>query len=207
MMSYLFFKRIFDIFFSLICLTLGLPIFILISILILITSGKPIFFKHERLGLKGVKFNCYKFRTMKKNSNTKIFNLIKEDKKLKQEYLKTNKLMKDPRVTKIGKFLRKTSIDEIPQFANILKGDMSLIGPRPIPIDEIYRYGKYADKLLSIKPGLTGSWQTSGRSKLSYSERVEIDMEYINFYNFKKDLLIFFRTFYVLLNPFSNDSY
>ena len=144
---------------------------------------------------------------MKKNSDGKILNLLKEDKKLKQEYLKTNKLMKDPRVTKIGKFLRKTSIDEIPQFANILKGDMSLIGPRPIPSDEIYRYGKHADKLLSIKPGLTGSWQTSGRSKLSYSERVEIDIEYINFYNLKKDLLIFFRTFYVLLNPFSNDSY
>jgi len=199
--TYTFFKRGFDIFFSLFAILLFSPIFLIIAVLIKINSPKgEIIFGHKRIGKDGKLFKVYKFRTMVPNAENILQELLKNNPEKKEEYEKDFKLKDDPRIIPIvGNFLRKSSLDELPQFFNSLIGDMSIVGPRPIIQAEIEKYGKYANKLFSVKPGVTGLWQVSGRNDISYNERVNLDMNYIDKRNLFEDIRIVFETVRVML--------
>lgn len=184
-------KRVFDMFGAIVGLIVFSPIFIIIAILVKLDSKGPIIFGHNRKGKYKEDFTIYKFRTMYENSN-EIFNNFTEEQK--KEYYNNYKLDNDPRITKIGDFLRRTSLDELPQLINILKGDLSIVGPRPIVEGEIEKYGIYADKFFSVMPGLTGYWQANGRSDTTYEERVAMDMYYIDNRGFLFDLKIILKT-------------
>ncbi|CDB75878.1 MULTISPECIES: sugar transferase [Clostridia] len=188
---YLAIKRLIDIIGSLIGIILLSPIYIIIAILIKFDSPGKIVFGHTRKGKGGKDIKVYKFRTMYSNAN-EIFESFTSEQK--EEYYKNFKLDNDPRVTKLGGFLRKTSLDELPQLFNILKGDMTIIGPRPIVEKEISKYGNKAEKLFSVVPGLAGYWQANGRSDTTYEERVEMDMYYIDNMSFYLDVKILFQT-------------
>ena len=188
---YLVIKRLIDIIGSLIGIILLSPIYIIIAILIKFDSPGKIVFGHTRKGKGGKDIKVYKFRTMYSNAN-EIFESFTSEQK--EEYYKNFKLDNDPRVTKLGGFLRKTSLDELPQLFNILKGDMTIIGPRPIVEKEISKYGDKAEKLFSVVPGLAGYWQANGRSDTTYEERVEMDMYYIDNMSFYLDVKILFQT-------------
>jgi exopolysaccharide biosynthesis polyprenyl glycosylphosphotransferase len=187
-------KRLIDFILSFIAIIILSPLFFILAILIKITSPGPVFFKHKRLGLNGKIIEIYKFRSMVINAQEILDKLLAENPELRKEYEETYKLKNDPRITKIGKFLRKTSLDELPQLFNVLKGDLSLVGPRPIVLKEINKYGEYGKFLLRVPPGVTGLWQISGRSDVDYDERVEMDMQYISNWNIWLDLNILFKT-------------
>lgn len=189
---YLFVKRVTDILGALIGLILLSPIFLIVAIAIKFDSKGPIIFGHTRKGLGGKDIKVYKFRTMYENSKEIFDNFTEEQ---KQEFYKNFKLDNDPRITKIGNFLRRSSIDELPQLINILNGSMSIVGPRPIVEKEIALYGEYAPKLFSVVPGLTGYWQANGRSDTTYQERIKMDMYYIDNRSLGLDLKIIFKTF------------
>ena len=188
---YLAIKRLIDIIGSLIGIILLSPLYIIIAILIKFDSPGKVVFGHTRKGKGGKDIKVYKFRTMYSNAN-EIFESFTPEQK--EEYYKNFKLDNDPRVTKLGGFLRKTSLDELPQLFNILKGDMTIIGPRPIVEKEISKYGNKAEKLFSVVPGLAGYWQANGRSDTTYEERVEMDMYYIDNMSFYLDVKILFQT-------------
>ncbi len=188
---YEFFKRFFDIFLSLIALILLSPIFLIIAILVKATSEGPVIFKHKRVGLHGKEIGIYKFRSMVTNAEELIKSFTPEQ---KEEYEKNFKLENDPRITKVGNFLRKTSLDELPQLLNILKGDISIVGPRPIMDVETEIFGNYRDLLLSVKPGLTGFWAANGRSDTSYSRRRAMEIYYVKNRSFLFDIKIIFKT-------------
>ena len=200
-------KRFFEIIFSLFIIIFSFPIFIFLAFLIKLSSKGPIFYDQTRLGKNKKPFKCIKFRTMSEESDDILKNLLMKDNVLREEFEKTQKLKNDPRITPIGKFLRKTSLDELPQFLNVLKGEMSIVGPRPIIEEEKVRYGKNLDKVLSIKPGITGLWQVSGRNNLSYERRVFLDLIYVNDRNFYMDFNILIRTIGVVLFPFDRGAY
>ena len=189
--NYFIIKRILDFIGALIGIILLIPVFLIVAILIKNDSKGPIVFGHIRKGLHGKNIRVYKFRTMYENSK-EIFENFTEDQK--KEFYINFKLDNDPRITKIGNFLRKTSLDELPQLFNILMGHMSIVGPRPIVEDEIERYGEYAEKLFSVLPGLTGYWQANGRSDTTYNERIEMDMYYIDNRSLLLDFKIMFKT-------------
>lgn len=195
-------KRAFDIAFSLFALIVGSPIFLFISILILCTSPGKIIYAHERIGRGGKPFRCYKFRTMYANADRRLKEILGSNPLLKQEWETTFKLKKDPRITSIGTFLRKTSLDELPQFWNVLKGDLSVVGPRPIVQEEVDKYlGVKAAKILSIRPGLTGLWQVSGRSNINcYKKRIELDEYYVDHQSFLLDLKLVIKTVPAMLS-------
>ena len=188
---YNFFKRSFDIISASIGILFLLPLFIVLAILVKLDSKGPIFFSHKRIGKNGKIIGIYKFRSMVSYSEEIFKNFTEEQKK---EFEKNLKLDYDPRITKIGGFLRKTSLDELPQLLNIIKGDMSVVGPRPIVRAEVEKYGVCADKLFSVKPGLTGFWQANGRSDTTYEERVQMDMYYIDNRSFLLDIRIILKT-------------
>lgn len=189
-------KRSFDLICASVGLILILPIFLVIAIAIKIEDRGPIFYKHKRVGKNHSEIYLYKFRSMVTNSQEMLENFTAEQKK---EYEKFFKLENDPRITKVGKIIRKTSLDELPQLLNILKGEMSFIGPRPVVEKELSKFGKYQDKLLSVKPGLTGWWACSGRSDTTYEERVELEIYYIDNFSLKLDILCFFKTIIAVL--------
>ena len=184
-------KKIMDLVLSFIGLILLIPVFLILAILVKLDSKGPVFYAHTRKGKNRSDIKIYKFRTMYSNSD-EIFESFSDEQK--EEYYKNFKLDNDPRVTKIGDFLRRTSLDEIPQLINVLKGDLSLVGPRPIVEKEICKYGQYADKLFSVIPGITGYWQSHGRSDTSYEERIEMDMYYIDNRSILLDIKIMFKT-------------
>ena len=188
-------------------LILFLPFFIIISILIKFSSRGPIFYYQKRIGKDNKTFNCIKFRTMHPEAKEILKNLLANNENLRKEFKENHKLRNDPRITIIGQILRKTSLDEIPQFINVCKKEMSIVGPRPIVEEEKIRYGKKIKKLLSLKPGITGLWQVSGRNNLSYSRRVKLDMIYIKEFNILMDLRIIIRTFGVILFPLDRGAY
>jgi undecaprenyl-phosphate galactose phosphotransferase len=194
-------RRIFDILFSILVLILTFPLFIAIVIAIKLTDKGPIFFKHKRVGLNGKTFEVIKFRTMYPDAQEKLKELLEKDPKAREEWEKTFKLKNDPRVTPIGKFLRKTSLDELPQFINVLKGEMSVVGPRPVTEEELKKYyGDKAKYYLSVKPGITGYWQVEGRSDVEdYKKRVEMDVWYVKNRSFWLDLKIILKTIKVIL--------
>ena len=188
---YKFSKRLLDIICSLLGLIILSPVLLIVAILIKLESRGPVIYAHKRLGKNREFINIYKFRSMYENSK-EIFDNFTEDQK--KEYYENFKLENDPRVTKIGSFIRKTSIDELPQLINVIKGDMSLVGPRPIVEAEIEKYGKYADEFFSVIPGITGYCQANGRSDTTYQERVKMDMYYINNKSLIMDLKIILKT-------------
>ena len=184
-------KKILDVLLSTIGLVVLSPVFLLIAILIKTGSKGTVFFKHKRIGKSGKEMYIYKFRTMVENAE----DLIKQFTPEQMEEFKTNfKLENDPRITKIGKFLRKTSLDELPQLLNIIKGDLSIIGPRPVVTEELQKYGENMEKFLSVTPGLTGYWAANGRSTTTYEQRMEMELYYVDNISFKLDLKIFFKT-------------
>ena len=188
---YDFVKRFADIICSAIAIILLSPFFIIISIAIKATSKGPVIFVHNRVGKNGKKIGIYKFRSMVMNAEELIEKFTPEQ---KEEFKKNFKLKNDPRITKIGKFLRKTSLDELPQLFNILKGDLSIVGPRPIMEVETKIYGKYKDMLLSVKPGLTGFWAANGRSDTSYKRRRAMEIYYVKKRSLLFDIKIIFKT-------------
>ena len=188
---YRFFKRTFDLISSSVALVAFSPIFLIIAIAIKLDSEGNIVFGHTRIGKNGKPIKVYKFRTMVKNAKEVFDNFTEEQ---KEEYYTNFKLDNDPRITKVGDFLRKTSLDELPQLLNIIKGDMSVVGPRPIVEKEIEKYGVYAEKMFSVIPGLTGYWQANGRSDTSYDERVQMDMYYVDNRSLALDIKIIFKT-------------
>ena len=194
-------KTSLDILISLFLVVILIPLFIVIALLIKFSSGGPIFFLQERTGKFKKPFYCIKFRTMNMFSKDILEKLFSENKDLEIEFKQKHKLRFDPRITPFGKFLRKTGLDELPQLFNIIKMDMSLIGPRPIVQDEVYNYGNNIAKVFSIRPGISGLWQVSGRNKLTYKRRVELDLIYVDNYSFLMDLKIILRTFGVIFFP------
>ena len=204
---YKLFKKLLDFLFSLFFLITCLPLFIIISLLIKLSSRGPIFFLQERIGRNNIPFKCIKFRTMHPEAKDILENLLMKNDKLKIEFEKTHKIKNDPRITTIGKLLRKTSLDELPQFINVLRNEMSIVGPRPIVNKEKKKYGKNLKKVLSIKPGITGLWQVSGRNNLTYKKRVKLDLNYAVNYNFLMDMRILIRTIGVILFPLDRGAY
>ena len=201
------FKNLFDFLFSIFFLISSLPFFLLISLLIKLSSRGPIFFLQERIGKNNIPFKCIKFRTMHPEAKDILENLLMKDEKLKMEFEQTHKIKNDPRITTIGKLLRKTSLDELPQFINVLKNEMSIVGPRPIVNKEKNKYGKNLKKVLSVKPGITGLWQVSGRNNLTYKTRIKLDINYVDNHNFLMDIRILIRTIGVILFPLDRGAY
>ena len=204
---YKFIKNLFDLLFSLLFLIAFLPLFLIISLLIKLSSKGPIFFLQKRVGKNNIPFKCIKFRTMHPEATDILKELLIKDSLIKKEFKKTHKIKNDPRITPIGKLLRKTSLDELPQFINVLRGEMSIVGPRPIVKEEKKKYRKNLKKVLSIKPGITGLWQVSGRNNLTYKRRVLLDLNYVENYNLLMDLRILLRTFGVILFPLDVGAY
>ncbi|MBD2041991.1 sugar transferase [Microcoleus sp. FACHB-672] len=200
-------KRLFDILFSLCVLILFSPVYLLLAILIALASPGPVFYRQERVGKNRQSFGCLKFRTMVQNADEMLLELITESPHLRQEFENNFKLKQDPRITWIGRFLRLTSLDEFPQFWNVLKGDMSVVGPRPLVEEELPKYGRHIDKVLTIRPGITGLWQVSGRNDIPYPRRVQMDVYYVNFRNFWMDLWLIFKTLGVVIFPKNNGAY
>lgn len=189
--TYLAVKRGIDVFLSSIALIILLPVFAIIALAIKLESKGPIFFKHTRIGKEGKIIKIYKFRSMVQNAEELIKKFTPEQMK---EYKENYKLADDPRITKVGKFLRKTSLDELPQLINIIKGDLSIIGPRPVVQEELEKYGTNTQKFLSVTPGLTGYWAANGRSDTTYEERMQMELFYIDNLSFKMDIKVFFKT-------------
>lgn len=188
-------KRLFDIIFSSLAILFFLPLGIIVAFLIKLSSSGPIFYASKRVGKNGHSIFCWKFRTMCLNAEQKLKSLLEENTDLKQEWETFFKLKNDPRVSAVGKFLRKTSLDELPQFWNVLKGDLSVVGPRPVTEEEVQKYyGERAAKILSVRPGLTGIWQTSGRNLLTFEERTKLEESYVDQQSLTLDLRIIFKT-------------
>jgi len=171
-------------------LILCAPAMIFIAILIKLDSPGPIIFAHKRIGKDGKRFKMFKFRSMIRDAEE----ILKRDSKLKRAYENDYKIKSDPRITKIGKFIRNHSLDELPQIFNVLRGEMSLVGPRPVIENELRKYGPLAEKLLVVKPGITGLWQISGRSDIPYEERVKLDTHYIENWSNLMDIKILLKT-------------
>lgn len=171
-------KRSYDLISALLMIVFLSPVMLAVAALIRLQGDGPVVFSQKRIGENGKAFHCYKFRTMVVNAEEQLAELLARDPKAAAEWHRDQKLQDDPRVTSLGRFLRRSSLDELPQIFNILKGEMSLVGPRPIVSNEIKRYGIYFDAYTSVKPGVTGLWQVSGRNDLSYEERVRLDVHY-----------------------------
>ncbi len=202
-------KRIFDILFSLCFLSLLSPLFAILAILVKLTSKGPILYKSLRMGRGGKPIACLKFRSMYEDADKRLHELLKEDSLFRKEWKVFQKVENDPRITPLGNFLRKTSLDEIPQFWNVLKGNLSVVGPRPPTLlstpnkslQEITKlYGSRASVILSVRPGITGVWQISGRSQIPFKERCLIEEKYAKERTFLKDLIVIAKTLPVVFS-------
>lgn len=200
-------KRTFDIVFSLAILILFSPFYLAIALLVAISSHGPVFYVQERVGKNYRHFGCIKFRTMVDNADQLLEELLQTSPQLQKEFDTSFKLRSDPRITWIGRLLRMTSLDEFPQFWNVLMGDMSVVGPRPLVPEELYRYGDQMDHVIQIRPGLTGLWQVSGRNDIPYVQRIRIDAYYVNNRSFWMDIVVVTRTIGVVLFPKNNGAY
>ncbi|MCR5171599.1 MAG: undecaprenyl-phosphate galactose phosphotransferase WbaP [Treponema sp.] len=192
-------KRCVDIFLLLISSPITIPVVAIVALLVKITSPGPVFYGHTRIGKNGKEFKCWKFRSMVIDADKQLEKILAENPQMRAEWEKDRKFTNDPRVTKIGKILRKTSIDEIPQFFNILVGEMSFVGPRPVTKPELEKYGKKSDFILTVQPGLSGFWQISGRSDTGYEERITLDSYYIHNWSVWLDIWIIIKTVYVVI--------
>lgn len=192
-------KRIFDIIVGSLLLIFSLPLMVVISVLIKIDSPGPIIYRHRRIGYRGREFYCLKFRTMVEGADKMLKGLLENNPDLKKEWERFKKLPNDPRVTKFGRFLRRTSLDELPQLINVLKGEMSLVGPRPVLYEELKLFNQNSDYYLEVKPGITGLWQISGRSDIDFQKRVELDIWYVKNYSLWLDITVIIRTIKVVI--------
>jgi Undecaprenyl-phosphate galactose phosphotransferase WbaP len=192
-------KRAVDVTTALVALFMTLPLLVAIMLAIKLTSRGPIFFGHKRLGFHGRWFRAWKFRTMHPNSDTLLRDHLEQHPEAQAEWDRDHKLRNDPRITWIGKFLRRSSLDELPQIWNVLRGEMSLVGPRPIVAKEVSKYGNVFKKYAAVKPGITGMWQVSGRNETSYEERVKLDEFYIANWSPWLDVFIIAKTIIVLI--------
>ena len=198
--TYLFIKRFLDITISIIGLIFLIPILLILKLIYFATGDfKPIIFKQKRVGKNGKEIHIFKIRSMVPNAEEELQKLLKI-KKYKKEWELNQKLENDPRITKIGKIIRKTSIDEMPQFVNILKGDMSLIGPRPLVVNELESHGGIHQIYESVRPGITGWWACNGRSSIDYAERLRLEYYYVNNKSLKLDAKCFFKTISAVFN-------
>jgi lipopolysaccharide/colanic/teichoic acid biosynthesis glycosyltransferase len=195
-----FVKRLVDVLLSLLLLPVLLPVFLLVSLAIRVDSSGPIFFRHRRLGLNSKPFFMLKFRSMVDGADKMLDKLLSSDPSALKEFEESYKLQNDPRCTRVGRWLRRTSLDELPQVLNVLRGEMSFVGPRAIVEPELEKYGQEGPRLLLVKPGITGLWQVSGRSDLPYPERVRLDMSYIDRQSVALDLWVLLRTIFVVLH-------
>jgi undecaprenyl-phosphate galactose phosphotransferase len=184
---------------SVLVLAAVLSPFIVPLLVAMALSNGPIIYAHRRIGRDGKMFNCFKFRTMVPDADKVLYDVLERSPELKAEWLRDHKLRDDPRVTRIGAFLRRTSLDELPQLWNVLRGEMSMVGPRPIVKEELLRYGRSAPVYLSAKPGVTGLWQVSGRNNTDYRRRVAIDVYYVRNRSTLLDLYILIRTVRVVM--------
>lgn len=200
-------KRLFDIVFSVFVLIFCSPLYLILASAIALCSPGSIFYVQQRVGRNFQPFNCIKFRTMVDKADEMLDTMMAESSELQQEFDANFKLKKDPRITPIGHFLRLTSLDELPQFWNVLKGDMSVVGPRPLVPEELCKYGRRINTVLTIKPGITGLWQVSGRNDIPYPKRVQIDVYYATSRNWLLDLWVIFKTVGVIVFPKNNGAY
>ena len=193
-------KRVFDIAVGSLLFLVSLPLAVLIAAAILMESGRPVFYAHTRIGKGGRKFRLWKFRSMVTNGDEALQRYLEQHPERAVEWLLSHKLKEDPRVTGVGRSLRKRSLDELPQFWNVLRGDMSLVGPRPIVAEEVLKQGHGFRLYSRVRPGLTGLWQVSGRNDTSYHKRVQLDSSYVCNWTPWLDLRILFRTILVILH-------
>ncbi len=207
-------KRTFDFCFSLSFLLFFAPLYLLMALLVKVSSKGPVFYKSRRLGRGGKTIDCLKFRTMYADADERLADLLASSPSLANEWKQFQKLQNDPRITPLGRLMRKTSLDELPQFINVLKGDLSVVGPRPPtlmgPPEEYLQeirllYGEMTPKILSVRPGITGVWQVSGRSSLTFEERKKIEAAYAESRTFWKDLVVIAKTVPAVL--FSKGAY
>jgi lipopolysaccharide/colanic/teichoic acid biosynthesis glycosyltransferase len=187
-------KRALDLVLAGSALVCAAPVLLTIGLAIRWQDGGPTLFAHKRVGLHGATFKCLKFRTMVVGADAVLAQHLAGDPATAAEWERTQKLRNDPRITPIGKFLRKTSLDELPQLINIVRGEMSIVGPRPVTVRELDRYDTEKVKYLSSRPGLTGPWQVSGRSDTDYATRVKLDARYVETWSFMQDIGIIIRT-------------
>nr|WP_325248969.1 sugar transferase [Amylibacter sp.] len=192
-------KRVFDVVFATVLLIFFSPFMVLIAATIWASDRQKVIFAHTRVGRNGRPFNCLKFRTMCIDADLRLAQMLQNDPAARAEWERTQKLVNDPRLTAIGHFLRKTSLDELPQLWNVLRGDMSMVGPRPIVAAEAKHYRASFAEYKSVRPGLTGAWQISGRSDTTYEERVALDVDYVQNNSFIGDLKIVVKTVSVVL--------
>lgn len=191
-------KRMLDIAGALVLLIAFLPLMLMIIALLMSQRG-PVMFGHRRIGYRGEEFSCLKFRTMVVDAEERLEELLARDPEAKRQWLADRKLDHDPRITASGHLLRKTSLDELPQLLNVLRGEMSLVGPRPVTAAELKKYGESAKSYTSLRPGLTGKWQVSGRNDVSYACRVAMDDSYARSFSIKGDIILLCRTVAVVL--------
>ncbi len=192
-------KVVFDRFAAALALLMIAPVMVVIAALILMRRDGPVFFSHVRVGRGGQLFRCHKFRTMVPSGAELFDRILAIDPIASEDWLVRRKVYRDPRVSRLGAFLRSTSLDELPQLWNVLRGDMSMVGPRPITEDELAHYGEHTRDYLSVRPGITGAWQVSGRSECTYAERVALDVDYVRNLSFAQDMRILLRTVDVVL--------
>lgn len=184
---------------ALVLLVLLSPLLGVVAFLIWRRDGAPILFAHYRVGCDGKLFRCMKFRTMLRNSEQLLADLLENDPQARAQWARDQKLDNDPRITPVGHFLRRSSLDELPQLLNVLRGEMSLVGPRPITVAELTRYGVVRWHYLSVRPGITGLWQVSGRNNTTYEQRVALDRRYVEHRSFWMDIEILFKTVRVVV--------
>lgn len=195
-----FFKRLFDIVFSALFLLAFSPLYLIVGAAVKCSSEGPILYKSRRVGKGGKIFNCFKFRTMYQDAEVRLEEILTSNPKLAEEWAQFDKLRSDPRVTPLGRLLRKTSLDELPQFLNVLKGDLSVVGPRPYDLEASARLiAEEALSIFSVRPGITGIWQVSGRNALSFTDRRQLDVLYAKQHSFWQDMLLVCKTIPVVL--------
>lgn len=192
-------KRTFDIIVAVAMLPFALPAMFFIAVLMFSTDRGPILFSHERIGQNGKRFRCLKFRSMVVDSQEALRRHLELLPHARAEWEATQKLRDDPRITRLGRFLRVTSLDELPQLINVIRGEMSLVGPRPIVQDEVARYAEQIEHYAAVRPGITGLWQVSGRSDVDYDQRVQLDTTYVREWSFIGDLVILVKTVKVVV--------
>ncbi len=192
-------KRVFDLVLATLILVFLGPLFLLLTVCVA-ASGRPIFFAHTRIGRHGRPFRCLKFRTMAPDAERRLAEILERDPRAAAEWQLTRKLKDDPRVTRIGRFLRRTSLDELPQLINVIRGEMSLVGPRPVTAEEVEAYGEHRDYYLQSRPGITGLWQVSGRNQLDFRRRVHLDVFYVQNWSLLRDIVILLMTVRVVFS-------
>ncbi len=199
-------QRGFDIVVAGTTLVLSLPVMLCVAAAVRFTSRGPVVFCQTRVGRWGESFECLKFRTMVADAESRLARILVEDAAARSAFEADFKLSDDPRLTRVGRFLRRFSLDELPQLINVLRGDMSIVGPRPVVPEELQRYGDYGQVVLQVRPGMTGPWQVSGRNSISYTERVDLDVEYALNRSLVGDIGIMSRTIRCVLNPAPGES-